>query len=111
MQNNPAAGAGRTWRRWTIWLPGLVAPAVAGALVLVDLIGMVMGSWDTPAPGLHWLTTGITGLCVLAAVAVIAAVIGMRNSPLRRAAAIAAWALMAAEIGWFVLTARLAGGT
>jgi hypothetical protein len=94
MQNNPAAGAGRTWRRWTIWLPGLVAPAVAGALVLVDLIGMVMGSWDTPA-----------------AVAVIAAVIGMRNSPLRRAAAIAAWALMAAEIGWFVLTARLAGGT
>jgi hypothetical protein len=111
MPDNPASPAGPTWRPWTICLPGLLAPATAAALVLIDLVGMVMGSWDTPAPGLHWLTTGIIGQCVLAAVAVIVLVAGTKNSSLRRGAVISAWALIAAEIGWFVLTARLASGT
>jgi hypothetical protein len=60
-----AAPAGGTWRPWAIWLPCTLAFAASGLIVVVDGVGLVMGSWDTPAPGLRWLDAGVIGPCVL----------------------------------------------
>ncbi|MGO8883064.1 MAG: hypothetical protein ACLPUO_17725 [Streptosporangiaceae bacterium] len=50
-----------TWQRWTIWLPGTLAFAASGLLIGADGIAGVMGSWDTPEPGLGWIKVAITG--------------------------------------------------
>jgi hypothetical protein len=109
MQTNPPAALGRPWRPWTLVLPGVLALVSAGVLAFIDVAGLVMGSWDTPAPGLHWLRTGIVGQCVLAAIAVTALLVGANRPSLRRAA-VGAWTLIPVEFGWFLLTARLARG-
>jgi hypothetical protein len=104
------AGRPRRWRPWTIWLPGGLVLLGAAGLIFVDLVGLVMGSWDTPAPGLHWLKAGIAGQCVLGAAGGGALAAGLTGPDRRRACAVCAWLIVAAEIAWFVLTARLASG-
>jgi hypothetical protein len=60
-----AAGA---WRPWSIWLPAALAFVWSGLLAVGDGYAAVMGSWDTPMPGLGWLGVGAAGQGVLAAV-------------------------------------------
>jgi hypothetical protein len=103
----PGGPAGRAW---IIWLPCGIAFTGAGLLALADGYAAVMGSWDTPAPGLSWLGAGAAGQGVLAAGTAAVLVTGLRRPRSRRAAAAGAWAIVAAEVGWFEVTARLASG-
>jgi len=107
-RSNPAGRARRPWRAWTSWLPGGLGLLGAAALISVDVAGLVMGSWDTPAPGLHWLKAGIAGQCGLGAAAGGALVAGLAAPGRRRACVAVAWLIVAAEVAWFTLTARLA---
>ena len=84
--------------------------AWSGLLIIADGLSGVMGSWDTPAPGLGWLGVGAAGQGVLAVGTVAALVTGLRRPRSRRAAAVSAWVIVAAEVGWFELTAALVGG-
>ena len=59
-----------------MWLPGVAAFAGAILLAAVDLVGLVMGSWDSPAPGLGWLKAGAIGQCGVAAAAAAVLVAG-----------------------------------
>jgi len=106
-----AVRAGGQGRAWIIWLPRGIAFAGAGLLALADGYAAVMGSWDTPAPGLGWLGVGAAGQGVLAAGTVVVLVQGLKRPRSRRAAAVSAWVIVAAEVGWFGLTAALAGGS
>jgi hypothetical protein len=56
------------WRPWSIWLPCAPTFACSGALIMAAGAAAVMGSWDTPAPGLSSLAIGVAGQGVLAAV-------------------------------------------
>jgi len=56
------------WRPWSIWLPCAPTFACSGALIMAAGAAAVMGSWDTPAPGLSSLAIGAAGQGVLAAV-------------------------------------------
>jgi len=88
-----------------MWLACALAVAAAGLLALTDLAGIVMGSWDTPGPGLGWLKAGAIGQFGLA-VAVLAA--GAARPSRRRGAAVVAGVIIALEVGWFLLTRMLA---
>jgi hypothetical protein len=33
---------------WAMWLPCVSAIVAGGLFIVVDVVGMVMGSWDTP---------------------------------------------------------------
>ena len=92
---------------WAMWLP-CVSAIVAGALfVVVGLVGMVMGSWDTPVAGLGWLKAGAIGQAGLAIVAAAVLIAGAARPSWHRGAAITAYAIIALEIGWFLLTRKL----
>jgi hypothetical protein len=80
----------------------------AGLLALTDLAGIVLGSWDTPAPGLGWLRAGAIGQLGLAIAAVAVLVAGTARPRGRRHAAGLAAAIIALEAGWFLLTRMLA---
>ena len=108
MNNGPASWPGRTHLPWAMWLACALAVAVAGLLALIDLAGLVMGSWDTPAPGLGWLRAGAIGQLVLAVAALAALVAGAARPSRRRGAAVMAGAIIALEAGWFLLTRMLA---
>jgi hypothetical protein len=101
---------GRPWRPWTVWLPAGLAILGAAALIFVDSVGLIMGSWDTPAPGLAWLKAGIAGQCALGVAATGLLVAGLSAPGRRRACAGSAWLVVAAEVAWFVVTARLVSG-
>jgi hypothetical protein len=90
-----------------MWLPCVFAVVVAALFIVVDLVGLVMGSWDTPVAGLGWLKGGAIGQSVLAIVAGAVLVAGATHPSWHRRAAIAAYAIIALEIGWFVLTRML----
>jgi hypothetical protein len=102
-----ASGADGVWRPWSIWLPCVLAFIWSGALVVADGAAAIMGSWDTPAPGLGWLGVGAAGQGVLAAVDVGILVAGVKRPGWRRAAVIAAWTLIPVGFAWFILTGRL----
>ena len=108
MSDSPASRPGRTHQRWAMWLVCALAVAAAGLLALTDLAGLVMGSWDTPAPGLGWLKAGAIGQLALAAAAVAVLVAGAARPSWRRRAAMLAGAIIALEAGWFLLTRMLA---
>jgi hypothetical protein len=91
-----------------MWLACALAIAVAGLLALTDLAGIVMGSWDTPGPGLGWLKAGAIGQFGLAVAAVAALLAGAARPSRRRGAAVMAGAIIALEAGWFLLTRTLA---
>ena len=107
MSDGPASGPGRTHLPWAMWLACALGVAVAGLLALIDLAGLVMGSWDTPAPGLGWLKAGAIGQLGLAVAAVTVLVAGTARPSWRRRGAVLAGAIIALEAGWFLLTRML----
>lgn len=108
MGDSPASRPGRAQLPWAMWLACALAAAAAGLLALTDLAGIVMGSWDTPAPGLGWLKAGAIGQLGLAAAAAAVLVAGAARPSWRRRAAVMAGAIIALEAGWFLLTRMLA---
>ena len=109
VEAQPDARPRGTWRPWSIWLPGALALVWSGLLMIADGLAGVMGSWDTPQPGLYrWVRTGVIGHCVLAAASALVLAAGLRFPSRRRAAAITAWIIIPAGFGWFLLTGRLA---
>lgn len=109
VEAQPNTHPGGTWRPWSIWLPGTLALAWSGLLIIADGLAGVMGSWDTPPPGLdRWVRAGVIGHCVLAGISALVLVAGLRFPSRRRAAAITAWIIIPVGFGWFVLTGRLA---
>lgn len=106
-----AAPAGGTWRPWTIWLPCALAICAAGLCVVGAEIGLVMGSWDTPMPGLWWLKAGAIGQCVLAVITAVVLGVGVQRSRWRRAAVIIAWVIIPLEFALLLLTGRLSSGS
>jgi hypothetical protein len=106
-----AARPGGTWRPWTIWLPCVLAFIWSILLIVADGLAGVMGSWDTPMPGLGWIKVGMIGHCALAAASVVVLVAGLRFPSRRRAAVIAAWMIIPAGIGWLLLVGRLVSGS
>lgn len=109
MSTEPNACPGGTWRPWTIWLPGALAVAWSGLLIIADGLAGVMGSWDTPPPGLmRWVKVGVIGHCVLVAASALVLAEGLRFPARRRAAALTAWVIIPVGFGWLLLTGRLA---
>ena len=106
MPGNLAAPPGRTWRPWTIWLPGALGVVVSGLLIVVDGFAAVLASWGATA-GLRWLEAGMIVHGVLAAASVLVLGAGLRVRSWRRAAVITAWAVILAGSGWFGLTVVL----
>lgn len=111
MEATPAVQTGRTWRPWTVWLPGVLALAWSLLLIVADNLAGVMGSWDTPAPGLRWLWVGVIGHCALAAASVLVLVVGLSSPSRLRAAAITAWMIIPVGFGWALLTGHLISGS
>jgi hypothetical protein len=107
MKGISAGRSGWPHLAWAIWLPSVSAVVVAGLFVVVDLAGMVMGSWDTPVAGLGWLKAGAIGQFGLAIVAAAVLIAGAPRPSWHRGAAITAYAIIALEIGWFLLTRML----
>lgn len=99
-----AARAGTGYPLWAFLLPCVLAIVVAGLLVVVDLVGMIMGSWDTPIPGLRWLKVGAIGQGVLVVAAAALLIVGLTHPRWRQGAALAGWGLIVLEAGWFLLT-------
>jgi hypothetical protein len=66
-----------------------------------------MGNWDTPVAGLGWLKAGAIGQSGLAVVAAAVLIAGVAHPGWHRGAAITAYAIIALEIGWFLLTRML----
>ena len=108
MNDGPASRLGRAHLPWAMWPACTLAIAAAGLLALTDLAGLVMGSWDTPGPGLGWLKAGAIGQSGLAVAAVAVLVAGAAHPSRRRGAAVMAAATIALEAGWFLLTRMLA---
>jgi len=108
MSDSPASRPGRTQLPWAMWLACALAVAAGSVLALADLAGIVLGSWDTPAPGLGWLKAGGIGQLGLAAAAVAVLVAGAAHPSWRRRAAVMAGAIIALEAGWFLATRMLA---
>jgi hypothetical protein len=104
MSDSPASRPGRM----AVWLASALAVAAAGMLAQTDLVGIVMGSWDTPAPGLGWLKAGAVGQLGLPPAAVAVLVAGTARPRWRRRAAVMAGAIIALEVGWFLLTRMFA---
>jgi hypothetical protein len=111
MRDQLAARPCHRWRKWTIWLPCTLAFTASGLLIVADGFAVVMGSWDTPAPGLRWIKAGIVGHGALAAASVVVLGAGLRRPGWRRAAAITAWMIIPAGVASFLLAGRLARGS
>ncbi|MFY9935105.1 MAG: hypothetical protein WAK82_44625 [Streptosporangiaceae bacterium] len=84
-----------------------IAVVMAGLFVVVDLAGMVMGSWDTPVAGLGWLKAGAIGQFGLVIAAAVVLIASATHPSWHRGAAIAAYAIIVLEIGWFFVTRML----
>ena len=109
VRERPAVRAGGQEPAWVIWLPCGIAFTGAGLLALADGYAAMVGGWDMSAPGQRWLGAGAAGQGVLAAGTAAALVTGLRRPRWRRGAAVSAWVIVAAEVGWFEVTAQLAG--
>ena len=107
MEDSPAGRSARTHTSWATWLSCGLAVAVGGLSGVVDLAAMVIGSWDTPAPGLGWLKAGAIGQFGLAIAAAAVLIAGAARPGWRRGAAMTACAIIVLEVGWFLLTRML----
>jgi hypothetical protein len=104
--------AGRTQRPWTIWLPCVLAFLWSLFLAFIDVVlSLLSNLTDSAPPPQGWVDPAIVGHCVLAGVSVLALVTGLRVPSRRRAAAITAWIVIPAGLGWLVLCTRLLGGS
>ena len=103
--------AGRMRRPWSIWLPCVLAFLWSVFLIFIDVVlSLLSNLTDSAPPPQGWVYPAIIGHLVLAGVSVIALVTGLRVPSRRRAAAIAAWVVIPAGLGWLVLCIRLLGG-
>lgn len=91
-------------------MPCTVAFVASGLLVVADGLASVMGSWDTPAPGLWWLKIAAIGHGVLAVSSVALLCAGISRASWRRAAAITAWTIVPVGVAGLLLAGRLASG-
>jgi hypothetical protein len=98
----------RQWRPWTLTLAGVVALLSMALLLIADAFADIMASWDTAQPGRGWIAVAAVGHGVLMACAVVLLVSGHVRASSRRAATIAAWAIVPVGVGWFLLCGRLA---
>lgn len=91
-------------------LPAFLGLLLAGMFALVDAFGAVMASWDSPQPGLGWLSAGATGEGYLAAAAFVVLLVRAVLEGRRHGAAltapwnVVAWGIVVLEAGWFALT-------
>jgi hypothetical protein len=100
----------RTWRPWTIGVSGLLALLASLLLLVADGLVGVLASWGGPASAGTWIRAAAIGHGVLAVSSVILFGFGIARPPRRRAAVLAACAIIPAGIGWFLLCGQLAGG-
>ncbi len=98
------------WRPWTICVAGALALIASIVLLVGDGLAGVLASWDTPAPGSGWIEVAAAGHVVLLAASIVLLGAGLGRPAWRRAATVAAWAIIPVGLGWFVLCARLASG-
>lgn len=91
-------------------MPGVVAFLASILLLVADGLAGAMASWDSPEPGRGWIKVAAIGHGGLAAVSVVLLGTGIARASFRRTAAIAAWAIIPAGIGWLLLCGRLAAG-
>ena len=99
-------GRGRPRMLW-LALAFVLAVAVAGCLLVADLLGQVLTVWQERPPGVRWLNVGAAGQGVLAAAAIGVLVAGVRRPGWRRGTVLAEVLIVLAAFGWFFLTAWL----
>ena len=76
-------GRGRPRMLW-LGLAFVLAVAVAGCLLVADLLGQVLAVWQERPPSVRWLNAGAVGQGVLAAAAICVLVAGARRPGWRR---------------------------
>ncbi len=103
-------GRRQPWHRWTICVAAAVALVASILLLVADALAAIMGSWDSPEPGLGWIKVAVIGHIALGAGSVILFGAGLRRPSWRPVATILAWAIIPVGIGWFLLCGRLASG-
>jgi hypothetical protein len=110
MPKESAARPGKPWQLWTAAVPCGLAIVVCGLLAIADGLAGVMASWDTPSPGIGWVRVAVIGHCVLAVASGVLLGLALRRSSRHRGEAIAAWTIIIAGAGWFLLAGRLVSG-
>ena len=92
-----------------LWLalPCVLAVAVAGCLLVADLLGQVLALWQERPPSVRWLNAGAAGQGVLAAAAICVLAAGARRPGWRRGTVLAEVLIVVVAFGWFFLTAWL----
>jgi hypothetical protein len=91
---------------WLIVLPGVLGIITTVALIVVDLGGLIMGSWG-PQPGLGWLKSDLTVNLILVVVAAVALFSGLSAPGVRRAAILVAWLVIPAGLAIFLIAVKL----
>lgn len=85
----------------------VLAVAVAGCLLVADLLGQVLTVWQERPPSVRWLDAGAAGQGVLAAAAICVLVAGVRRPGWRRGTVLAEVLIVLVAFGWFFLTTWL----
>jgi hypothetical protein len=108
-QSTSATEAAATaWHRWTIAVAALVALVVSLLLLVGDGLAGVLNNLGGPQSAGTWIGVAAVGHGVLALASIVLLGVGLANSRRRRAAVLAAWAIIPVGVGWFVLCGRLA---
>jgi hypothetical protein len=85
----------------------LLAILWSGLLTLFDFAEVLISNF-TSQPGTAWVTVGFIGQCLLTAAGGVLLATGLRRPSWRKAAAITAWMIIPASIGWSQLISHLA---
>ena len=88
----------------------VLAVAVAGCLLVADLLSQVLTVWQERPPSVRWLNAGAAGQGVLAAAAICVLVAGVRRPGWRRGTVLAEVLIVLVAFGWFFLTTWLQRG-
>jgi hypothetical protein len=99
-----------TWRPWTIAVAGVLGLLASLLLLVADGLAGVLNNWGGPPAAGTWLGVAAVGHGVLALASVVLFGVGFWTPGRRRAAVLAAWAIIPVGVGWFVLCGRLAAG-
>jgi len=108
----PAKGEAKTWRRWTIVVAALLAIPVSVLLLAGDALAGVLNAafGSGPQSAGIFVKIAMIGHGALALGGAFLLGVGLTNAARRRAATLAAWAIIPVGIGWFFLWGRLAAG-